>query len=66
MSKIFTVKEVAKILRLSINAVGMKLRSGELKGKQIGQKWRVLQEDLEKYLGCTDLKKYLDEDKEGK
>lgn len=62
MSKIFTIKEVAKILRLSSNAVGAKLRSGELKGKQIGVKWRVLQEDLEKYLGCTDLKKYIDEE----
>ena len=49
MEKLFTLKETAKILRVSERTILRYLKSGKLKASKVG-KWRVKQSDLEKFL----------------
>jgi len=49
MEKLFTLKETAKILRVSERTVMRYLKSGKLKASKAGQ-WRIKQSDLNKFL----------------
>ena len=49
MDKLLTIKEVAKILRVSERSVNRYIESGKLKASKIGQ-WRIKQSDLNKFL----------------
>jgi len=49
MDKLLTIKEVAKILRVSERSVNRYIESGRLKASRIGQ-WRIKQSDLNKFL----------------
>ena len=46
----YTVKEAAKYLMLHEVTVRKHLETGKLKGYKAGNRWRIKQEDLEKYL----------------
>ena len=50
MNELLTVKEVAKKLRLSEEAVRRLLRSKRLRGYTVQGSWRVKLEDLNEYL----------------
>ena len=50
MDELLTVKEVAKKLRLSEEAVRRLLRSKRLRGYTVQGSWRVKLEDLNEYL----------------
>ena len=48
---VYTVEEVADILKTSEANVKRQLNSGELKGRKVGKKfWRITQDNLEEYL----------------
>ena len=49
MDKLFTIKEVAKILRVSERSVNRYIEAGRLRASKIGQ-WRIKQSDLDKFL----------------
>jgi len=49
MEKLFTLKEAAKILRVSERTMMRYLKSGKLKASKVG-KWRIKESDLEKFL----------------
>ena len=49
MDKLLTIKEVAKILRVSERSVNRYIESGRLRASRIGQ-WRIKESDLEKFL----------------
>jgi len=53
MAKLYTVKEVAEMLKLSAWVVREKLRSGKLEGYDMGGSWRVSQEHIDKFLGIV-------------
>ncbi len=47
---IYTVKEVAEMLKLSEETIRRYLRSGKLKGITLGSSWRITQESLDQFL----------------
>lgn len=49
MEKLFTLKETAKILRVSERTIMRYLKSGKLKASKVG-KWRIKQSDLNIFL----------------
>ena len=49
MDKLFTIKEVAKILRVSERSVNRYIEAGRLRASKIGQ-WRIKQSELDKFL----------------
>ncbi len=49
MDKLLTIKEVAKILRVSERSINRYIESGRLRASRIGQ-WRIKESDLEKFL----------------
>ena len=49
MEKLLTLKETAKILRVSERTIMRYLKSGKLKASKAGQ-WRIGQSDLNKFL----------------
>ena len=49
MEKLFTLKETAKILRVSERTILRYLKSGKLKASKLGQ-WRIKQSDLDELL----------------
>lgn len=49
MEKLFTLKEVAKILRVSERTILRYLKSGKLKASKAGQ-WRIKESDLDEFL----------------
>lgn len=49
MDKLLTLKETAKILRVSERTIMRYLKSGKLKASKLGQ-WRIKESDLEKFL----------------
>ncbi len=49
MDKLLTLKETAKILRVSERTIMRYLKSGKLKASKLGQ-WRIKQSDLNKFL----------------
>jgi len=52
MEKLLTLKETAKILRVSERTIMRYLKSGKLKASKLGQ-WRISQKDLEEFLNKT-------------
>jgi excisionase family DNA binding protein len=52
MDKLLTIKEVAKILRVSERSVNRYIESGKLRASKIGQ-WRIKESDLERFLKLT-------------
>jgi excisionase family DNA binding protein len=49
MEKLLTLKETAKILRVSERTIMRYLKSGKLKASKLGQ-WRIQESDLKKFL----------------
>lgn len=49
IDKLLTIKEVAKILRVSERSVLRYIESSRLRASRIGQ-WRIKESDLEKFL----------------
>ena len=49
MDKLLTLKETAKVLRVSERTIMRYLKSGKLKASRVGQ-WRIKQSDLNKFL----------------
>jgi len=49
MEKLLTLKETAKILRVSERTIMRYLKSGKLKASNLGQ-WRIKESDLNKFL----------------
>jgi len=49
MDKLLTLKETAKILRVSERTIMRYLKSGKLKASKVGQ-WRIGEKDLKKFL----------------
>ena len=47
---VYTVGEVAEILRVSIDAIYDMLRSGELVGQKVGRAWRIEESELKRYM----------------
>jgi excisionase family DNA binding protein len=52
MDQLLTLKETAKILRVSERTIMRYLKSGKLKASKLGQ-WRIKQSDLEDFLNKT-------------
>jgi len=49
IDKLLTIREVAKILRVSERSVNRYIEAGRLKASKIGQ-WRIKQSDLDEFL----------------
>jgi len=49
IDKLLTIKEVAKILRVSERSVNRYIEAGRLRASKIGQ-WRIKQSDLDEFL----------------
>ena len=49
--KVYKFKEVMEILRITKPTLLKVLRSGDLKGIQVGGQWRITEIDLNEYLG---------------
>ena len=49
MEKLLTLKETAKILRVSERTIMRYLKSGKLKASKLGQ-WRIGESDLDEFL----------------
>lgn len=52
IDKLFTIEEVAKILRVSTRSVTRYIETGKLKASKIGF-WRISQADLKEFLERT-------------
>ena len=48
---VYTIQEVARILKVSEQVVRQLVTSGELESKRVGRQYRVTRESLDKYLG---------------
>ena len=54
VNKIYTTKEAADRLKISYRKILDLLKDGELKGKKVGNKWRVTEEQIQEYLADSD------------
>jgi excisionase family DNA binding protein len=52
IDKLFTIEEVAKILRVSARSVNRYIETGKLKASKIGV-WRIKEVDLNEFLEST-------------
>ncbi|BAS28725.1 helix-turn-helix domain-containing protein [Limnochorda pilosa] len=52
--RLYTPEEVAEQLKIGRRTVADMLRRGELRGRKIAGKWRVLEEDLEAFVRGVD------------
>ena len=50
MDKLLTLKETARILRVSERTIMRYLKVGKMKASKVG-KWKIKESDLEKFLG---------------
>ena len=64
MKQLLTVEQVADILQVSPESVRRYLRDGLMRGLKLPQKWRVSQEELERFI--RDNTEQLKEDRENK
>ena len=48
--EVYTVEEVAKMLKVSEQTVRTLIREGEIPAKRIGRVWRIKKEDFEAYM----------------
>lgn len=55
--QVYTPKEVAKVLGVSVFTVHELLRDGSLKAFKITSRWRVKAEELERFMQDVDSKK---------
>jgi excisionase family DNA binding protein len=46
----WTLVEAAAYLRISVGLLRRLLRSGEIRGRQVGRTWRVLRQELDRYV----------------
>ena len=58
---IYTVKEVAAKLRVSIWTVRRRLHAGELQGIRVGHQWRIRENALNAYLRRADENEHAEE-----
>lgn len=49
-TKFYTIREVAKILRVNERTVLNEIDRGELRATRVGRQWRVSQEALDDYI----------------
>ena len=49
--KLYSIRELAKILPITPLTIRAYLRKGKIKGHKIGKNWYVVKEDLEAFLG---------------
>ena len=49
-NEVYTIHEVATLLKVSVYTVTRRLKSGEIPGRKIGKTWRVMGSDLIKYM----------------
>lgn len=59
MDKLLTLKETAKILRVSERTIMRYLKSGELKASKLGH-WRIKEKNIEEFLNERSNKKHAD------
>jgi len=50
LDKVYTVKEVAEILKVSEQTVQEALKKGQLPGAKVGRQWRITETSLTNYL----------------
>lgn len=50
MEQIYTVEEIASMLRVSNATVYRLLESGQLQGFKVGTQWRIKQSSLERFI----------------
>lgn len=55
--RIYTVPEIVKLLRLSPQTVRTYLKDGRLKGKRVGVKWLVTEDQIKEFLNSGNEKK---------
>ena len=48
--KVYTIEEVAEILKVNPRTINRMLERGEMKGVKVGRLWRISQGALEAYL----------------
>ena len=48
MTELLSIKDVAKILKVSQTTVRRMLARGELKGVRVGRLWRIAQSEIDK------------------
>ena len=53
MVQCYTVAEVAQLLKVSRGTVLMAIRTGRLKARKVGRLWRVLEDDINQFLGIV-------------
>jgi len=46
MDNIYTTKQVAEFLKVTVNTVKLWLKSGKLKGTKVGKSWRITKDNL--------------------
>lgn len=47
---VYTVEEVAQLLKVSIDVIYDLLRNGDLIGQKVGRAWRVEETELKRYM----------------
>ena len=50
MSKLFTIKEVAKMFRMNVLTIYEYVREGKLPAVKIGRSYRILESDLNQFI----------------
>ncbi len=50
---VYTLEEVAKILRISESTVKRLIEDGELRARKVGRQWRIRKIDLDEYLAAS-------------
>lgn len=48
--KLYTVEEVAKMLRFQPNTIRLWLENGKLRGVKVGWQWRIRECDLQEFV----------------
>jgi len=55
--EVYTIEEVAQMLKISQATVRRKIKSGDLRSNKIGKLYRISEKDLLKYLETTRIEK---------
>jgi excisionase family DNA binding protein len=50
-SEVYTLIEVARILKTTLNTVRIMVRTGKIPAVKVGREYRVAKEDLEAFIG---------------
>lgn len=54
MTRVLTVEQTAELLQLTPKTTRDLLRRGRLPGRKVGKAWRILESELESYLGAAE------------